>query len=279
MQSAEHYAVWPYAPGRLEELLAENSEAPLEVVKEKSHAGYFADYFDEIGAQTIVVEYNYTDRDFLEDFAGYYVRCFHDYKSTCVRLHFFSTQFTQASFHSLLSGRRGMRFRQSVQDGYLGFIVVKPLPWTLIGRTCLKTYPPANRRYFPITRPYSVSLFGLRLSVESTLAFQEQDTVAAACATSALWSTFQGTGKRFQHPIPSPVEITRAALSRFPSDERDLPNHGLRIEQMAHAIRSVGLESFPVRVSDDYSAHFCLQSTAYAYLRGGYTCSYDRRSV
>jgi hypothetical protein len=107
-------------------------------------------------------------------------------------------------------------------------------------------------------------LFGLLLKVD-TLAFQEQDQVAAACATSALWSVFQGTGILFQHPIPSPVEITNIASAHSPLETRTLPNkNGLNIAQMAHAIKSVGLEPFLVRAYDD----FFLKGTLYAYLNG-----------
>ena len=35
------------------------------------------------------------------------------------------------------------------------------MPKTIIGRTCLATYPHDGRRYFPITRSYAVNLFGI----------------------------------------------------------------------------------------------------------------------
>jgi hypothetical protein len=155
-----------------------------------------------------------------------------------------------------------------LQDGYLGFVVVKPLPQTIIGRTCLITYPAdGGRRSFPILRNYPVNLFGFTLSVAS-LAFQEQDTVVAACATSALWSCFQGTGKLFQHAIPSPVEITKAATDHVPeslpaNSARALPNSGLTATQMALAIRNVGLEPYIAKTTSPYN----LNSILYAYLR------------
>lgn len=269
MPSKPKFEVYAYTHEKLLDLLAANSEASREVVGKKPHATYFEEYFQNVHPETILVEHNYIDRDFLEDYSSFYVRCFHDYKSICTRLHFFSSVFTKPVFDAALRGQRDGAFKESLRNGYLGFIVVKPLPRSVIGRTCLKPYPSAGHRYFPILRPYDVSLFGIPLKVEETLAFQEQDTVAAACATSALWSTFQGTGMKFQHRIPPPVEITKAALARFPMDERDLPNHGLRGWQMAHAISSVGLEPFPVNINDPVSNEFCLQSSAYAYLNGG----------
>ena len=258
------YEVLPYSIDTLRCLLAEKAGTPEHVIALKRHLDYFQEYFAEIGAKTIVVENGYVDRDYLEDFAAYYVRCFQRYERHCARLHFFDSAFTEQNFTDLLSGAAGPLAPDGLQQAYLGFVVVKPLPQTVVGRTCLKTYPNAGRRQFPITRPYPAHLYGIPLTVHS-LAFQEQDSVAAACATSALWTAFQGTGRQFQHHIPSPVEITRAATAHVPLDTRTFPNSsGLNATQMADAIRSVGLEPFLISADDEY----VLKSTLYAYLRG-----------
>jgi hypothetical protein len=260
------FEVYPYSIDKLVELLSKSSLATPGVVAEKLHRVYFEGYFGDLGAGTILIENHYIDKDFLEDYAAYYVRCFHRYRRFCSRLHFFRNNFVAADVEALLEGgTNGQLTQEILQENYLGFVVVKPLPRTIIGRTCLRTYPEdGGRRSYPIVREYEAHPFGIRLGVHS-LAFQEQDQVAAACATSALWSAFQGTGKLFQHPIPSPVEITRAATKDFPLETRSLPNHGLTLPQIAHAIQSVGLEPLLVRASDEY----ILNSTAYAYARGG----------
>jgi hypothetical protein len=146
----------------------------------------------------------------------------------------------------------------------LALFVVKPLPQTVIGRTCLKTYPPEAARVYPTTRFYEANLFGIPLRVE-TLAYQEQDSVAAACATSALWSAFHGTGKLFQHTIPSPIEITKSATQNFLAEMRSLPNKGLTLEQMAHAVKNIGLEPFKIGVSNLE----WLKASASGYMRAG----------
>jgi len=259
------YEIYPFSIQQLKELIVQKSGSDSHVIDCKFHIKYLEDYFGTLAAKTILVENNYVDRDFLEDYAGYYVRCFTEYKRKCTRFHFFNIEITSQNFETLLQKKSGSFTPENLLDAYLGFIVIKPLPQTVIGRACLKTYPPdGNRRNFPITRNYEAGLFGLLLKVD-TLAFQEQDQVAAACATSALWSVFQGTGILFQHPIPSPVEITNIASAHSPLETRTLPNkNGLNIAQMAHAIKSVGLEPFLVRAYDD----FFLKGTLYAYLNG-----------
>jgi hypothetical protein len=72
----------------------------------------------------------------------------------------------------------------------------------------LKTYPQEAGRSFPATRRFTANLFGISLDIPQTLPFQEQDSIVAACATSALWSVLQATAKEFQHALLTPIEIT-----------------------------------------------------------------------
>jgi len=260
------YEIHPYSIETLRRLLAEKSGNSVDSVQKKIHCVYFNNYFNELSAKTIIVENSYVDRDFLEDYAAYYVRCFNPYKRFCSRLHFFNIPITKNKFDSMLNGRTKKKtYFKKFTESYLGFVVVKPLPETIIGRTCLKTYGSDNgRRFYPIIRCNEVNLFGLNLRVKS-LAFQEQDKVVAACATSALWSTFQGTGMMFQHPILSPVEITKAACDHMPLETRAIPNQGLSGHLIAHAIRNVNLEPYLVKTLD----HEILQANIYAYCKMG----------
>lgn len=255
--------VRPYTFQTLTKLLQSCSEASDAYVNQKLQSNYFRNYFQAVKAKTIVVEHDYTDRDFLEDYAAYFVRCFRTYRKTCTRLHFFSSRFTGKELKSHLSSRDGRLTPQKLQESYLGFTVVKRLPQTFLGRTCLVTYPSDGGRRFYVVRPYDVSLYGLNLTVES-LAFQEQDTVAGACATSALWSVFQGTGEIFHHHIPSPVEVSNYADRAHASEARKSPSRGLTDEQAFEAIKQLGLEPNDVIATDIKS----LARTSYAYLRG-----------
>jgi hypothetical protein len=223
---AAPFELYPYSIGMLEQLLAQKSGAPLDIIHKKVHSLYFEDYFRHLDARTILAENDYIDRDFLEDFAAYYVRCFHPYGCKCTRLHFFRCSLTKEGFEQTLASQLTEARLSALQSDYLGFVVVKPLPQTVVGRTCLTTYEKAQRRFYPTARPYGANLFGIPLRVK-TVAFQEQDKVAAACATSALWSVFHSTGVLFQHQILSPVEITRAAHDGAPMLGRSLPSQGL----------------------------------------------------
>ena len=257
------YQVLKYNTKIFKKILADAASASEDFISSKTHTTYFQSYFKEIKAATIVVENDYIDHDFLEDFSFYYVKCFKRYRRKCVRLHFFDISFTKSEFNNFLNGTKCNLKEDLLQKAYLGFIVVKPLPKTIIGRTCIKTYPSDNgRRYFPPVREYEANLFGIKLTVNS-LAYQEQDNVVAACATSSLWSVFNSTGRLFQHKILSPVEISEAACSSLPLESRFFPNPGLSAAQMAQAIRAIGLEPYLITAKDQE----ILKSATYAYLK------------
>ena len=253
-------AVYTYSLAELKNQLSRLSGNELK--HEKAHYTYFDQYLTALGAKTIVVESRYTDKDFLEDYAAFYVKCFEGkYSPPCGRLHFFSEDF---KFPDLISGAlgEGPITDEWLNKAYLGFTVIKPLPKKFIGKTCLRPYPEESERSYPVVRPYKVHLLGFELSVES-LAYQEQDSVAAACASSAIWSVLHGTGILFQHRIPSPVEITRLAVRNSPRSIRDFPNAGLDASEVRRAIREVGLDPELLGpVSEDV-----FKGMTYAYLK------------
>jgi hypothetical protein len=243
----ESFRVLAYSPAKLSEILCEGAEDYREAVKTKRHLDFFKSHLERIGLKTIVVECSYIDHDYMEDYAAYYVRCFAPYQRECRRLHFFSNSFKKMDFIRVLQEDGN---QSDYKNGYLGFIVVRPLPFWIFGRTCLKPPPENIPSNFPTLRAYRVNLFGLELKVES-LAFQEQDCAVSVCATSALWSVFQKTGIAFHHTILSPVEITKISHSRSPSSVRELPISTLNSEQLAGAISVMGLDPFLFRLKLD----------------------------
>lgn len=119
-----------------------------------------------------------------------------------------------------------------------------------------------GHRHFATLRTYEVNLFGIDLKIEA-LAYQEQDSTVCACATSSLWSIFHSTGKLFQHPIPSPVEITKIATDHVSSDTRIFPNKSLNLKMIAQGIKNIGLEPYKIQIDNINT----LKASVYAYLK------------
>lgn len=261
--AAAAFDVLRYTDATFDEQLG-NPHVEPDRIGAKLQVEFLKGYLREIGAETIVVEHDYVDRDYLEDFSAYYVRCFLGYERHCKRLHFFSSKFSKTFFTEAISAGAERPKGKRLAKNYLGFIVVKPLPDTVIGRSCLVTYPKDGARNYQVVRDYAVNLFGMPLVVTKTLAFQEQDRVVAACASSALWSAFHGTCNEFGHALLSPAEITKAAGAKASDVDRNLPNKGLTWRMMADAIRHVGLEPLYSQAADEND----LKGMIYAYVRG-----------
>ncbi|MDR1980663.1 MAG: hypothetical protein LBQ39_03450 [Tannerellaceae bacterium] len=84
---------------------------------------YLDDYLGQngIGVQTVVFEFDYIDKDYTEDYARFYSRCFRHYPSKCIRLHFFTDLFDKAEFKRYLLNQEN----KNIQDSYAGFVVFK----------------------------------------------------------------------------------------------------------------------------------------------------------
>lgn len=265
-KSFDHFDVKKYSLDALKSLFQEFGKTEMQEIDNKTIVSmYFKEYFDNIGAKTILIEKEFMDIDYLRDFSEFYVHSHNPFTRECVRLHFFKNPFSKSDFLKWLVNPS--KFKNKIaqfKTNYLGFVVVKPIPNKFIGKTILDTYKDKNTRYYPAKHRYEVNVFGIKLYI-SSIAFQEQDSMVAACATSALWSAFQQTGHLYHHTIPSPFEITKIATEGLPLERRTFPNDGLNTEQIAQAIRNVNLEPNTARYKDYDS----IKSFVYASLMAG----------
>ena len=238
-------------------------------IKKKRQSGSIASYLKELKATYFFVEKEYVDKDFIEDYAHYYSRCFTPYRKVCRRVHFFGAGFDPDRAKEKLWGRVGGKGIVEIQDAlslYLGFIVFRPLPYTVYGRVCLRplNLSDSGESRYPAIQNVTAHLMGVPLTIK-TMPYQEQDTVVAACATSALWSAFQITGRKFIHCIPSPNHITSLATQGGSCTTRAFPSGGLFANEMGRAVHKVGLTQQIVQfLSSDV-----FRTEVYAYLRLG----------
>lgn len=217
------------------------------VFENKKQIVYLALHLKALGYACAVIETNYVDHDFMEDYAQYYSRCFKPYCKTCTRVHLFNRVLTDAELDGVLIAD-DEDVHTSLQNAYLGFIVLRPLQKTVIGRTCIKTLentlPDVD---YKALCDIKVSFFGVNLTVRC-MPFQEQDNTVAACATSALWSALNVTARLFCHATMTPSSITITAKNTGASLTRAMPNReGLTITEMISAIRQQGLDVVCVR--------------------------------
>ena len=193
------------------------------------------------GAKFIVIEDSYVDKHFLEDFAGYYSRCYARYGRRCVRIHFVKGEFADTSeFTNLLHRKPADEINHRV--GYIGYMVVKPLPQSVIGRTALPPTDNHNVEYTAL-KSFDTQIGGHKFSVKCAL-FQEQDHEIAACATVAIWSILSATSAMFDNQVLSPYQITRMAGENNSFKNRIIPNDGLTQIQVLSMLKKAGLDYF-----------------------------------
>ena len=274
------YEVFPYSVEALCLHIERITGTPFHLIGEKRQIKYlnhYLSFWDKRKADSdepnvrVVVENNYIDQHYLTDYAEYFVKCFKSYPRNCSRMHFFDFRFLDSQFiKNVLSGDVHPYTFSKLQDAYLGYIVIRPIPSRFLAKVCLSPYPHllGNVDRTLITKEYNASLFGIDLCV-NTVAFQEQDRVLAACATSALWSLFQAHKCISLNQVPSAIEITRSAYPDNPGVESLFPNSGLSFEMMCRSVRGNGLEPKVLRFDKNFDSNEMLE-LIYAYCSGGY---------
>lgn len=216
------------------------------------HIIFLMEHLGPTGLQAsyILTEPKYISRDYLDGFASYYSRSFRAPDPDCQRIHFFHSTKAPDLFRESLT--RAILHTDEPSDqfwreDYLGFIVVKPLAVCNIGYTVLKHYnhnpnraPHNLARHMWATKEYVCHIFGRKVSIDS-LAFQEQDTNLAACASVAVWTALQMADLDQPMLRKSPGQITRDAGPTAYGGNRLVPNEGLTVEQVCTAITANGL--------------------------------------
>ena len=185
-------------------------------------ADAFNNTFDVIrqaGAKHALLEREYIDIDYRNEFAHFYAGTFRTTSDRCERIHFFGEN-----------------------NAYLGFVVIRPIIGRPICRTMVAA-PPTEAPYVSCyatsgVRPYGASL------VARGFPFISQDAQFGVCAHAAVWmvSLYHHLVNRLPRRLMS--DIASAAGARQELD-RLVPSAGLTAAQMGTALREIGLPVIP----------------------------------
>lgn len=231
-------------------LIKECFGAQFPDISQKRQVQYLINYLNHSNTQTVLCETSYIDKDYLNDHQKFYATCFNNYSTKCARLHFFSLNFSHDDFLEWIENGDQTKLNE-LKEHYQGFSVIKPLPVTFLGRTCLKHYGKNENRHY-LEKTHTSNLFGIDLEVNS-IAFQEQDKVVAACATTALWSLMHATKNFHYKSVPSPSEITSNAIGSESFSINGFPNEGLSSEQILKALESFKLKQHDFNINTENS--------------------------
>jgi hypothetical protein len=212
-----------------------------EISRGKRHFKALFEYLRlNLKVQSILVETVHYSRSYTSDYAVEYSYGVFNHDKFCKRLHFFSIG--SKAFAALKNNATPLDRLQKVWNDYQGYITVKPLPKAILGTVMLRPPRLPNTDDWAIRR-YTVHFLG-RTEEMDTLAFQEQDGFASACATIALWISIHMLHALFRIAILPPSTIN--ALARKYARNRSTTSNdiGLDLHQICGVIDEIGL--FPI---------------------------------
>lgn len=264
------FLVSNFGRANMSNMVKESFGSDFPEIIRKKQVTYLFNYLKDLGAKSIVLETDYVDKDYLEDYSRYYVKCFNKYGARCARLHFFSEELNHTQLDELFKNPYQKDRAEQLNQSYLGFMVVKPIPKTFIGKTCLKIYPIFENGDKPLlSRDYVANLYGLELKVRS-IAFQEQDKVLSACATTAIWTSLHAIKTKYIKDIPSSSEITLAAINHIENSSNSFPNNGLTNKQILRALDAQNLRHNLISIASfDSASKDSIWQKILAYLNSG----------
>lgn len=246
------------------------------------HQGrYIYTYLERLKAKTVVVEPNYFDRDYLSELSAFYCISSKGYPNICKRIHVFSCEIDRGELELFLSEDEEQLKR--IREAYIGFVVLRPIENSPLGRTVLSWYPDEQKNETPRntepSRNYVCHLGGVPLTVRG-IAWQQQDTGVSACATVGVWTMMHSSAFDARHVIPTTAMITEAANRAGGWGTRPYPSAGLTEPQICEAIKEMGFfpsvsygEVFPSQSEEVRMRAFSKERFANlmsAYIRSGY---------
>lgn len=172
------------------------------------------------GCRTIVIENRYVDVDYRSEYSAFWSLKFDNTSPFARRFHFFSADIEKDRIH---------RLSEADKRSYLGYSVIRPVPYGRVGRTVIK--PPSELADVTLTQiTDEVSFFGNHLEVTG-VPFCEQDSEFLRCAHASAWICHYTAVRRGEVGRRSTAEIVELSPSAL-SPDRPLPSNGLNYNQL-----------------------------------------------
>ena len=208
---------------------------------------------EKLKCETIIIENNYLDRDYLEEYSNFYCKSFEPYSSRTHRLHFFKDYITYNNLEDLSSKE------------YLGYSIIRPIDSYRSGRTVLSPfYDDAKKSFIPCKTKYYASLLGSNLEVTGT-PFIQQDSNVNVCAQASMWTASYYMHQKYGYPRYYPPEITYFATRNMAIGS---PKQGLEPTQVVTALRDMGYQVACFDIDSSRDNYISLNSLLiYSYIR------------
>lgn len=194
---------------------------------------------EQNGCTDVIIEEDYIDKDYLDEFSHFYSTLFKTHGRFCTRLHFFKGNLMKSrGINGIKSEIKDLTAidREILQSAYLGFMVIRPIEKNKLGRTVIQPYIENDNEEFVLSRTScEVNLHGVNLTAKG-MPFIHQDTQAGVCASASQWMLARYSHERFNFRKYTLPNIT-ALANRFLNISRPFPaTRGLNIHQMVSSL-------------------------------------------
>lgn len=190
----------------------------------------------------VLIERNYIDKDYRSTFYNFYAKKGQNYRSDCVRLHFFDQTVTFDKTGTRLNGKD-----ERLDDHYFGYMVLRPTGIATIGRSVVSPDVRRGASGFTISADHKVHLLGYTLRVQGFPSMDQHNDISV-CAHAACWSILRHYSER--HSIYrefSTHDITMMAQQFNPGGL--VPSRGLEVSHAERVFQEAG--TFPYHVARD----------------------------
>ena len=213
-------------------------------------------------AKGVLVEHGYVDKDYRSTFYNFYAKKGRQYRTDCVRLHFFDDEVWYDEARTDIVSTDGRP-----QDHYFGYIVLRPTIVATLGRSVLSPNIRQGAGGRAIQSVNNVNLLGQHLPVWGFPSMAQHVDIAV-CAHVSCWAILRYYSETFpQYREYLVHDITQLVA---PFDPGGLvPSLGFNVLAAERVFQAAGC--FPVLVGKDgSSSEEAFFSQLLAYLESGF---------
>lgn len=145
---------------------------------------------------SILVEYPYVDKDYRSTFYHYYSKKGGHYSPDCARIHFLGKGWRVGKEPLAFLKPDGTLADDSIEQGYFGFMVLRPTRAYTIGRTVIAPQAVADMSGKLIVSSHKAHILGHRTGVRG-FPYMQQHGDIAVCAHTACWAILRHYSERY----------------------------------------------------------------------------------
>lgn len=183
---------------------------------------------------TIIVETDYIDKTYRDLYYHFYSTKLKSFKRNCVRLSFCNSVIDDTITHSEDD-------IQKLKDNYLGFVVLRPLGSSCIGRNVVspQALKSVGSNLLLCKTDVASTVLGTKVSV-CGFPHSSQDGEMMTCAETTIWAIMSYLANRYNvYSLPLGHNILASLTDS--SYERQTPSRGLNFQQISLSLQNQGL--------------------------------------